>query len=377
MIAEQHDRGERQEAEECDDERRFERDHAQFQPEGARAPGVESEPPLDAVREVPAFAQLAAEEIDGTVRHDGDYREIPLSRPSVLSMSSMSSTIFAVCGINSDTYAPCLPCRSNFRRVASGALLAIGVVLLKLKAILILLIEQGRLLFVNPFEGFGAWQFAVAGGSMLVTIAAYAWNNPLGLVIGFVVITVIHEIGHAVVIRAKGLRAGWMVFIPFVGGAVTVKDQPRSVYDDAQIGLAGPLAGTFAALVALQIYKWTNLPDFLIAACAGFMLNLVNLLPIGMLDGGRISAAITKWMWLLGGLALTYRTITHPNALIVVILLLALFQVYASMMREKSEEFYRITGSQRAAVAVAYFALVIFLGHQFLTTLHRIQSIAR
>ena len=43
---------------------------------------------------------------------------------------------------------------------------------------------------------------------------------------------------HAVAIRAKGLRAGYMVFIPFIGGAVTLKDQPRSVYDDAQIGAA-------------------------------------------------------------------------------------------------------------------------------------------
>jgi len=270
------------------------------------------------------------------------------------------------------------PKRWTFRRLASGALFTAGLVLLKLKALLLLAFEQGRLLIINPFEGFGASQFAIAGGSMIVTIAAYVFTkNPLGLVIGFVVITVIHEIGHAVVIRAKGLRAGWMVFIPFIGGAVTIKDQPRTVYDDAQIGLAGPLAGTFASLVALQLFKWTNVPDFLTAACAGFFLNLLNLLPIGMLDGGRISAAITKWMWVIGGAALTYRTITHPNALLIVILLLALFQVYASIVRENSEAFYQIEGSQRAAVAVAYFALVIFLGHQLLMTLHRIQSLAQ
>jgi len=275
--------------------------------------------------------------------------------------------------------APVAPKRWNFRRIASGALLAIGVVLLKLKAVLLLMIEQGRLLIVNPFEGFGAWQFALAGGSMLVTIAAYAMKTEfrLGVIVGFVVVTVIHEIGHAIVIRAKGLRAGWMVFIPFVGGAVTLKEQPRSVYDDAQIGLAGPIAGTFASLVALQIYKWTNNPLYLMIALLGFGLNLINLLPLGLLDGGRISAAITKWMWLLGGAALTYKTITHPNVLLVLILLLSLFQVYASIMREKGEEFYRITGPQRGAVAVAYFSLVIFLGHQALMAFDRLGAIAK
>ncbi|HJW93341.1 MAG TPA: site-2 protease family protein [Thermoanaerobaculia bacterium] len=278
-----------------------------------------------------------------------------------------------------DQIAPVEPAKRwwNPRRLVSGALLAIGVVLLKLKAILILMIEQGRLLWVNPFEGFGAWQFAVAGGSMALSIAAYAKQASLEIGIGFVVIIVIHEVGHAVVIRAKGLRAGWMVFIPFIGGAVTVKDQPRTAYDDAQIGLAGPIAGTFASLAALQIFKWTGNGPYLVIAFAGFSINLLNLLPIGLLDGGRISGAITKWMWLLGGAVLTYKTISHPNVLLVLILLLSLFQVYASIVREQSEEFYRVTGIQRAAVAVAYFSLVIFLGHQALMAFDRLGTIAK
>ncbi|SRR5581483_4295558 len=276
------------------------------------------------------------------------------------------------------SYTPAAkPKRWTFRRLASGALVTIGLILLKLKALVLLAIEQGRLLLVNPFEGFGAWQFAVAGGSMLVTIAAYARQYRLGLVIGFVVITAIHELGHLLVIRAKGLRPGWVLFIPFLGGATTSTDQPRSAYDDAQIGLAGPIAGTFASLAALQIYKWTGNPLYLLIAFIGFAINLLNLLPLGLLDGGRISGAITKWMWLVGGAALTYKTVTHPNVLLILVLLLALFQVYASIMREKSEEFYRVTGAQRAAVAVAYFSLVIFLGHQALLTFDKLGTIAK
>ena len=130
----------------------------------------------------------------------------------------------------------------------SGLILLVGVVALKAKAFLILFVEKIRVFFVNPFEGFGAMQYAVAGGSFVVTIAAYTTQAPLAVVVGFVVITLIHEVGHALAIRAKGLRAGFMVFIPFIGGAVTLRDQPRSVYDDAIIGLAGPAAGTFASL---------------------------------------------------------------------------------------------------------------------------------
>lgn len=255
--------------------------------------------------------------------------------------------------------------RRTLPKLLSGMILALGVLALKTKGVFLLLFEKVRLLFVNPFEGFGTVQYAVAGGSFLVTIAAYATKWPLAIVVGFVVITLIHEIGHAIVIRAKGLRAGFLVFIPFIGGAVSLKDQPRSVYDDALIGLAGPFAGTLASLACLQVYKWIDDPLWLMIAFLGFLLNLINLVPIGMLDGGRISAAVTKWMWVFGGAALVYKVIDQPNPLTIAIAVLAVFQVYASILREKSDKhFYEITAFQRAAIAVLYFALVIFLGHQ-------------
>jgi len=262
--------------------------------------------------------------------------------------------------------------RGFFARVLAALVIAAGMV----KATAFIVFDYMRGLAVNPFEGFGLTQFAVAGASMALSIAAYATKAPLPLVVGFTIIILIHEIGHAVVIRAKGLRAGMLVFIPFIGGAVTLKDQPRSAYDDAQIGLAGPIAGTFASLVVLQMYKWTDTPLYLAIAAAGFAVNLLNLLPIGMLDGGRISAAVTKWMWVFGGGALVYKVAKQPNPLMLVILLLVAFQVYASIQREKDDRtFYDVTMSQRAAIAITYFFLVVFLGHQTWMTINRLGSL--
>ena len=264
--------------------------------------------------------------------------------------------------------------RGVFARLFAGLVIAAGMV----KAVAFIVFDYMRGLAVNPFEGFGLTQFAVAGASMALSIAAYATKAPLPLVVGFAIIILVHEVGHAVVIRAKGLRAGMMVFIPFIGGAVTIKDQPRSAYDDAQIGLAGPIAGTFASLVVLQMYKWTNSPLYLAIAAAGFAVNLLNLLPIGMLDGGRISAAVTKWMWVFGGGALIYKVAKQPNPLMLVVLLLVAFQVYASIQREKDDKsFYDVTIAQRTAIAVTYFFLVVFLGHQTWMTLNRLSAFSR
>jgi len=271
--------------------------------------------------------------------------------------------------------------RSRLTKFLSGTALAITVVLLKLKALVFIAFDYIRSYAVNPFEGFGAGQFAIAGGSMALSIAAYAVflrEYPFALILGFVLIILIHEIGHAVVIRAKGLRAGVMVFIPFIGGAVTLKDQPHSAYDDAQIGLAGPIFGTAASLVVLQLYKWLHQPLYLAIAAAGFGLNLINLIPIGMLDGGRISGAVTKWMWVAGGGFLIYKVVRQPNPLMLLILLLAAFQVYASIVREKNHKaFYDVTLGQRAGIAAAYFILVVFLSHQTYVNMHRLAALAR
>jgi membrane-associated protease RseP (regulator of RpoE activity) len=115
---------------------------------------------------------------------------------------------------------------------------------------------------------------------------------------------------------------------------------------------------------------------YLFIALLGFALNLFNLLPIGMLDGGRISAAITKWMWVLGGAVVVWKVFDQPNPLTILIAVLAAFQVYASIVREKSDpHFYEVTAPQRAGIAILYFALIIFLGHQTWMTYDRLEML--
>ena len=71
-------------------------------------------------------------------------------------------------------------------------------------------------------------------------------------------------------------------------------------------------AGTAWVLVACSVFSDANAGtlgpffflrnNFLLAlAYAGFMLNLFNLLPLSLLDGGRVTAVISPRLWLLGG----------------------------------------------------------------------------
>lgn len=269
--------------------------------------------------------------------------------------------------VDGPSFEPEAPRKGGVGGVISGVLVAIGFALVKLKGVIFLTAAKLKLLLVNPFEGFGVVQFAWAGGSMIVTVLAYAMKFKLSFAFGFVLITAIHEVGHALVIRAKGLRAGALVFIPFVGGAVTLRNQPRSAWDDAHIGLAGPLAGTLASIGCVFLYEGTGRVLYLALASAGFLLNLFNLLPIGPLDGGRIAAAITKWMWLLGVVILGAMMVYWRSPMLIFILVLGLFQIYRGV-RRPHRLFYKITAMQRAAIATAYFALVLFLGYATVVT---------
>jgi len=384
MVAKKHDAGEGEDRESGDQEGGFSGGREELDPEGAGGAaggkGVVREPPLDGVGEVASLPQIAPQIVDGRHRHGAEYS----TRPGVLSPDSSMDSGAATPDNAVDQKAfsaqpdDRAPKRHPFAKFFSGAAITIAFVLLKLKALVFVVFDFFRGYAVNPFEGFGLMQFSVAGVSMGLSIWAMALKAPLPLVVGFVGIIFIHEIGHAVAIRAKGLHAGIMVFIPFIGGAVTLKDQPRSAYDDAQIGLAGPIAGTFASLVFLQIYKWTDQPLYLAIAAAGFAVNLLNLLPIGMLDGGRISAAVTKWMWVFGGGVLVYKVVKQPNPLMLLIIVLVAFQVYLSIVREKDDKaFYDVTISQRVFIAIAYFGLVIFLGHQTYVNLNRLAALAK
>src|SRR5690606_15464194 len=79
------------------------------------------------------------------------------------------------------------------------------------------------------------------GGTMIVSVLAYAlvWGLPYAF--GLVLLIFVHEMGHYLAARRRGLEVGAPTFIPFVGAWVAMKDMPRDVETEAYVGLAGPV----------------------------------------------------------------------------------------------------------------------------------------
>jgi len=192
-----------------------------------------------------------------------------------------------------------------------------------------------------------------------VYMQLWGWQFALG----FVLLLLVHETGHLIVARKFGLKVGAPVFIPFMGAFIALKEAPRNAWMEACVGIGGPLLGSLGALVCNAMGEVFTAPIFIALAWFGYFLNLFNLTPVGMLDGGRIVTALSRWLWLPGFALLLWFGWKYPNFIIWLIVLLSLPRIY-SLFRKRTEQeqrYYEVTPSQRWIMSVLYFGLIALL----------------
>jgi Zn-dependent protease len=187
---------------------------------------------------------------------------------------------------------------------AAAGVGVIGVTLWKLKALLLGLSKGTTLL------------------SMLLSLGVYwsiwGWRFALGIVLSIY----IHEMGHVIALRRYGFKATAPMFIPGLGALIRLQQQVVNPYEDAEIGLAGPIYGLGAALVALLIWYPTRLPIFAAVAGVGAWVNLFNLMPLGTLDGGRGFHAMSRGQRMLACAAVAAAWYATKDGLLILVLLM-------------------------------------------------------
>jgi len=201
------------------------------------------------------------------------------------------------------------------------------------------------------------------GGTMVLSIAAYAMHWGWLFAVGFVLLILVHEFGHLVAAKKCGLKVGAPIFIPFMGAMIALKEAPKNAWIESQVGIGGPILGTIGAAACEVIFLLTGNAFFRDLAYTGFFLNLFNLVPLGFLDGGRIVTALSPWIWLVGFVILAVLTYFHFNFLLLLILILSLPRLF-SLFKQKSDaerRYYEVTPEQRVIMAAMYFGLIAFL----------------
>eukprot|EP00596_Hydrurales_sp_CCMP1899_P008739 CAMPEP_0119034218 /NCGR_PEP_ID=MMETSP1177-20130426/1231_1 /TAXON_ID=2985 /ORGANISM="Ochromonas sp, Strain CCMP1899" /LENGTH=350 /DNA_ID=CAMNT_0006991507 /DNA_START=222 /DNA_END=1274 /DNA_ORIENTATION=- len=203
--------------------------------------------------------------------------------------------------------------------------------------------------------------------SMVITSFAYSFFFGWPYAVGMVSLIFFHECGHAIVMRHYGVPFSPMVFIPFMGAVIAMKERPKNSYEEAIIAFGGPVVGSIAALGVSTGGVITDSQLLYALADWGFMINLFNLMPIGSLDGGRIGSAIHPYMnsiGLVGGGALIYYNSIH-NPIFYLIMLSGTYTTVSRIFgwdeEEGSKDYYKIGTDKQGGLFGAYIALIASL----------------
>jgi Zn-dependent protease len=238
-------------------------------------------------------------------------------------------------------------------RKLAGPLIAVGLLLLKFGAKL-----KSVALLLPKLKLF------TTSASMLVSIAAYALIWPWTFALGFVLLLLVHELGHVIQLRREGVEASAPMFIPFLGAVIAAKSMGDDAAAEARVGLAGPILGSIATLVPLAIWLATGQPFWQALAYVGFFLNLLNLLPVLPLDGGRAMAALSPWVWIAGYAALIVLFFFFPNPILILVLIFGGLETWRRFKNRNTPEgraYHRVPARTRAFVATVYIGLAIAL----------------
>jgi Zn-dependent protease len=226
---------------------------------------------------------------------------------------------------------------------------AVGLLIFKFKAAILALFKL---------------KLFLTAGSMLVSIAAYAWIWGWRFAVGFVLLILLHELGHVLELRRQGVPASAPLFIPFLGAVVGMKQMPHNVWKEAQVALAGPVLGSLAAAAVWAAGEALDSQLLIALAFTGFFINLFNLIPVSPLDGGRAAAALHPALWAVGLVLLLGLTILRPNPILILVLIVGGIEVWRRWKgrnEPEAAEYFAIRPWQRAVVGVTYIGLAALL----------------
>ena len=198
--------------------------------------------------------------------------------------------------------------------------------------------------------------------TFLVSLAAYTSIWGWRFALGFMLLLMVHELGHVIQLRREGVPASAPMFIPFMGAFVGMKEMPKNAWAEAKVGLAGPVLGAAGRGVCLAAAIETDSDLLRAVAYTAFFLNLFNLIPVVPLDGGRAAAAFHPAFWFVGRVRDRAAVLLAPQPADPADrgagLLRAVPPLGTPQRSRRRKAYYATTWPQRLTIGVVYLGLI-------------------
>jgi Zn-dependent protease len=208
-------------------------------------------------------------------------------------------------------------------------------------------------------------KIATTGGTMLLSLVVYASLFGWRYAAGFLALLLVHEMGHYVAARERGIDVGAPTFIPFVGAYIQMKQRPVDAETEAYVAFAGPFIGTVASFGVYFYARENDSQLWLAVSYSGFFLNFFNLLPVSPLDGGRITAIISPRVWFFGAPLMLAMLLYSPSPALILIAVLAVPQLIAAWKYDPSApenaRYYNTSAQVKVEYAAMYLGLAALL----------------
>ncbi|HSS39590.1 MAG TPA: site-2 protease family protein, partial [Polyangia bacterium] len=147
--------------------------------------------------------------------------------------------------------------------------------------------ERARAAAVSSPKGVLFLGSLIASAAVMLASSS-SWQG-LGMVLP---ILFVHELGHWLAMRAFGHRDAQIAFIPMLGAATLTRTPFQKRWQEVVMLLAGPVPGIIGGIVLCAVPATRHLPHMRSLALMAIGINVLNLLPLHPLDGGRILQAL-------------------------------------------------------------------------------------
>lgn len=170
--------------------------------------------------------------------------------------------------------------------------------------------------------------------SIFATFGSFMVIGGMQTAIILVLLILLHEIGHAIALYKMKYPIPKIFLIPFLGGVAIHKGENIKPIHQAWFAFGGPAFGALTTTIGFIIFLMTKNDFWYYFTFFGFILNLINLIPLSIVDGGKIVSVLDRRFYFIGLILGIIASIKYPSIILIILIILTIVQLFKEYQKD-------------------------------------------